>query len=96
MVTPTEHLKRQWADAAARVGIAIDPTFSNAQGRHGASFDGVAVTYAQVASRPALHAARTHAAPTLVILDEVHHGGDALSWGDAVRRRSSRRPGGWR
>ncbi|CAL8979752.1 hypothetical protein CELL_03293 [Cellulomonas sp. T2.31MG-18] len=85
VVTPTEHLKRQWADAAARVGIAIDPTFSNAQGRHGASFDGVAVTYAQVASRPALHAARTHAAPTLVILDEVHHGGDALSWGDAVR-----------
>ncbi|MDM7855918.1 DEAD/DEAH box helicase [Cellulomonas alba] len=85
VVAPTEHLKRQWADAAARVGIRLDPHFTNAQGRHGHGFDGVAVTYAQVASKPALHAARTAAAPTLVILDEVHHGGDALSWGDAVR-----------
>ncbi|MBC7289851.1 MAG: DEAD/DEAH box helicase [Actinotalea sp.] len=85
VVAPTEHLKRQWADAAARVGIHLDPNFRNAQGRHGAHFDGVAVTYAQVATKPALHAARTAAAPTLVILDEIHHGGDALSWGDAVR-----------
>jgi len=85
VVAPTEHLKKQWADAAARVGIRLDPQFTNAQGRHGAGFDGVAVTYAQVASKPALHAARTTAERTLVILDEVHHGGDALSWGDAVR-----------
>jgi superfamily II DNA or RNA helicase len=84
VVAPTEHLKHQWADAAARVGITLDPNFKNAQGRHGHGFDGVALTYAQVASKPALHAARTTAAPTLVILDEVHHGGDALSWGDAV------------
>ncbi|MBR7503214.1 ATP-dependent helicase, partial [Mycobacterium tuberculosis] len=28
---------------------------------------------------------RTAAGRTLVILDEVHHAGDALSWGDAVR-----------
>src|SRR5829696_4232060 len=85
VVAPTEHLKRQWADAAARVGIRLDPTFRNAQGRHGAHYDGVALTYAQVAMKPALHAARTAAAPTLVILDEVHHGGDALSWGDGIR-----------
>jgi len=85
VVAPTDHLKRQWADAAARVGIRLDPNFSNAQGRHGHGFDGVAVTYAQVANKPALHAARTTAARTLVILDEVHHGGDALSWGDGVR-----------
>lgn len=85
VVAPTEHLKHQWADAAARVGIKIDPNFRNAQGRHGHGFDGVALTYAQVAAKPALHAARTSAASTLVILDEVHHGGDALSWGDAVR-----------
>lgn len=85
VVAPTEHLKRQWADAAARVGVHLDPAFRNSQGRHGSHFDGVALTYAQVASKPALHAARTAAAPTLVILDEIHHGGDALSWGDAVR-----------
>ncbi|HEV6954473.1 MAG TPA: DEAD/DEAH box helicase [Promicromonospora sp.] len=85
VVAPTEHLKTQWADAAARVGIRIDPKFKNSQGRHGSHYDGVALTYAQVAAKPALHRARTEAARTLVILDEVHHGGDALSWGDAVR-----------
>ncbi|WP_242496250.1 DEAD/DEAH box helicase [Xylanimonas protaetiae] len=85
VVAPTEHLKHQWADAASRVGIRIDPSFKNAQGRHGTHYDGVALTYAQVAANPALHRARTEAARTLVILDEVHHGGDALSWGDAVR-----------
>ncbi|WP_425954652.1 DEAD/DEAH box helicase [Xylanimonas sp. McL0601] len=85
VVAPTEHLKHQWADAAARVGIRIDPSFKNSQGRHGTHYDGVALTYAQVAANAALHRARTEAARTLVILDEVHHGGDALSWGDAVR-----------
>jgi len=42
VVCPTEHLKRQWADAAQRVGIHLDPNFTNAQGAHGASFQGVA------------------------------------------------------
>lgn len=84
VVAPTEHLKRQWADAAARVGIQLDPVFRNNQATLAPGYDGVAVTYAQVASRPSLHRARTGAAPTLVVLDEVHHGGDALSWGDAV------------
>ena len=85
VVAPTEHLKTQWADAASRVGIRIDPRFTNAAGRHGPEYDGVAVTYAQVASKPLLHRARTQAARTLVILDEIHHGGDDLSWGDAIR-----------
>ncbi|KNC18636.1 hypothetical protein AC792_11025 [Arthrobacter sp. RIT-PI-e] len=85
VVAPTDHLKRQWADAAAKVGLAIDPNFKNADGRHGGAFIGVAVTYAQVASKPMLHRAKTEAARTLVILDEIHHGGDALSWGDGIR-----------
>jgi superfamily II DNA or RNA helicase len=45
---------------------------------------GYVTTYAQVAAKPALHAARTAAKRSLVILDEVHHAGDGLSWGDAV------------
>jgi superfamily II DNA or RNA helicase len=85
IVTPTEHLKHQWAQAAQRFGIAIDSKYSNAQGRAGADFNGVAVTYAQVAAHPALHRQRTENRRTLVIFDEVHHAGDALSWGDAVR-----------
>ena len=85
VVAPTEHLKVQWAEAAARVGISIDPKFSNSSARHSREYDGVALTYAQVASRPALHRTRTESVPTLVILDEIHHGGDNLSWGDAIR-----------
>jgi superfamily II DNA or RNA helicase len=85
IVTPTEHLKYQWAQAAARFGLAIDPSYRNAQGKAGADFQGVAVTYAQVAAHPALHRNRTENRRTLVIFDEIHHAGDALSWGDAVK-----------
>ena len=85
VVTPTEHLKHQWAQAAHRVGIALDPAYRNSQGRASADFTGVAVTYAQVAAHPALHQQRTLNRRTLVIFDEIHHAGDALSWGDAVR-----------
>ena len=48
-------------------------------------YHGVAVTYAQVASKPQVHRRRTEDTPTLVILDEIHHGGDARSWGDGIR-----------
>lgn len=85
VVAPTEHLKHQWADAAARVGIHLNPAFSNALAVQSGDYGGVALTYAQVASRPDLHRRRTEAARTLVILDEIHHGGDAKSWGDAIR-----------
>ncbi|WP_142120016.1 DEAD/DEAH box helicase [Rarobacter faecitabidus] len=85
VVAPTEHLKHQWAEAGGRVGIKLDANFRNSQGAHGAHFHGVAVTYAQVAANPELHRAKTEARRTLVILDEIHHAGDALSWGDGVR-----------
>ncbi|MEO6881883.1 MAG: DEAD/DEAH box helicase [Mycobacteriaceae bacterium] len=85
VVAPTEHLKHQWAAAAAAVGIALDARFSNSTGATSSDYAGVVLTYAQVASHPARHRARTDARRTLVILDEIHHGGDAKSWGDAVR-----------
>ena len=55
VVAPTEHLKHQWADAAARVGIALDSRFTNAAGQTSSDFHGVVVTYAQVAAHPARH-----------------------------------------
>ena len=85
VVAPTEHLKSQWALAAARQGIQLDPTFRNADGRTSADFAGPVLTYAQVAAHPMLHRSRTEARRTLVILDEIHHTGDARSWGDAAR-----------
>ena len=70
-----------------RAGSASPWTRGSAtrQGAVGGDYTGVAVTYAQVAAHPLLHRRRTEVRRTLVILDEVHHGGDALSWGDAVR-----------
>jgi len=85
VVAPTEHLKTQWADAAARVHIRLDPRFRNSHWAPARHYHGVVVTYAQVAAKAGLHRHLTEGARTLVILDEVHHGGDALSWGDAIR-----------
>lgn len=85
VVTPTEHLKHQWAQAAQALGIGLDPAYRNGQGRASADYTGVAVTYAQVAAHPALHRQRTEYRRTLVIFDEIHHAGDALSWGEAIR-----------
>jgi len=85
VVVPTEHLKTQWALAAARMGIALDPKFSNSAAHTSSEYHGVVVTYAQVASHSTRHRVRTENRRTLVVFDEIHHGGDAKSWGDAIR-----------
>jgi superfamily II DNA or RNA helicase len=84
VVCPTDHLRTQWADAAARAGLALDPNLTNADGPVRDGTHGYVTTYAQVAGKPAIHAARSRVKQTLVILDEIHHAGDGLSWGDAV------------
>ncbi|WBB59072.1 DEAD/DEAH box helicase [Streptomyces sp. WMMC500] len=81
VVAPTEHLKTQWAEAAARIGIRLDPEYS--AGPVGKNYHGVAVTYAGVGVRPMLHRNRCEQRKTLVILDEIHHAGDSRSWGEA-------------
>ena len=85
VVVPTEHLKVQWAQAAGRHGLALDPQFSNTNPQTSPEYHGAMVTYAQVASHPTLHRVRTEQRKTLVIFDEIHHGADAKTWGDAIR-----------
>jgi superfamily II DNA or RNA helicase len=84
IVAPTDHLRTQWAEAAERFGLMLDPTLSNSVGPVPADLHGYVTTYAQVAGKPSLHAARATSKRTLVIFDEIHHAGDGLSWGDAV------------
>lgn len=84
IVTPTEHLKTQWALAASGIGITLDPSLAG-QGVLGSDFQGFAVTYAGLAANPNAYRARIEHRATIVILDEVHHAADALSWGDAVQ-----------
>ncbi|WP_290343342.1 DEAD/DEAH box helicase [Corynebacterium auris] len=83
VVVPTEHLKHQWSDAAKRFGLSLDANFTNSSAVN-AAYDGIVVTYAQVGMHPFKHRAVASARRTLVILDEIHHAGDAKSWGDGV------------
>ncbi|MGH3745363.1 MAG: DEAD/DEAH box helicase [Mycobacteriales bacterium] len=84
VVAPTDHLRTQWAHAAHAAGIALDPSLTNAVGPVGPDFEGYVTTYAQVAGKPLLHRRRVEAKKTLVVLDEIHHTGDGLSWGAAA------------
>ncbi|WP_055586753.1 DEAD/DEAH box helicase [Peterkaempfera griseoplana] len=81
VVAPTEHLKKQWAEAAARIGIRLDPAYSS--GPLSRDYHGIVVTYAGVGVNPMLHRNRTEGRKTLVIMDEIHHAGDSKSWGEA-------------
>jgi superfamily II DNA or RNA helicase len=85
IVAPTDHLRTQWADAAARFGLFLDPTLRNSQEGIRQGTHGYVTTYAQVASAPLVHATRTRQGRTLVILDEIHHAADGQTWGDGLR-----------
>ncbi len=79
VVCPTTPLTRQWAAAAARMGLHLVPDASDL--RPPTDFSGVAVTYARAAASAARWA--TQCTPgTLVIADEAHHLGEELAWGE--------------
>lgn len=81
---PTEHLKVQWDDAAHSVGIRINREWSNGMGVLTNDFDGVVVTFAQIASNP--QAVRSLCrVRTFGIGDEIHHAGNKKSWGEGYR-----------
>jgi superfamily II DNA or RNA helicase len=83
VVVPTQHLKQQWAHAAERLGIHLDPEWSAGYGALPSDVHGVAVTYQQVAASPG--ALPPLVRGSMVVLDEIHHAGESRSWGDAVR-----------
>jgi superfamily II DNA or RNA helicase len=92
LVCPTTPLTRQWARAAARLGLHLVPDASEL--RPPRDFSGVAVTYARVAS-VADRWARKCGEGTLVIADEAHHLGEGSSPGaKASPGRSVRRDDG--
>ncbi len=82
IVAPTKHLKEQWADAAERFDLHLDPDWSPSDGVP-ADMHGVITTYQQVGSSP--EACTPLARNGFVILDEIHHAGEDRSWGDGVR-----------
>jgi superfamily II DNA or RNA helicase len=89
VLCPTTPLTRQWATAAAALGVQLQP---DAPGpRPPRDFDGVAVTYARVASDPEAWA-KGVTSDTLVVVDEAHHLGEELTWGTSFRRAFSAAP----
>jgi superfamily II DNA or RNA helicase len=89
VLCPTTPLTRQWALAAAAMGVHLVP---DAEGpRPPRDFQGVSVTYARVASDPRAWAAAMTPA-TLVVADEAHHLGEDLAWGNGFRQAFSAAP----
>jgi superfamily II DNA or RNA helicase len=89
VLCPTTPLTRQWAAAAAIVGVQLQPDAAGPNPPR--DFDGVAVTYARVASDPGAWAARM-SRDTLVVVDEAHHLGEDLTWGASFRRAFASAP----
>ncbi len=83
IVVPTQHLKHQWAHAADRLDIHLDPEWTIGYGGLPSDVHGVVVTYQQVAGAPEVFRQLTRGA--FVVLDEVHHAGESRAWGDGVR-----------
>src|SRR6185437_7720122 len=81
----TAHLRKQWAEAAADVGLTLDRQITNKATAIASGVDGAVITFSMAASAPLVWRHITEQAPTLVILDEVHHCGDKRQWGPAIR-----------
>ncbi|HEX3909760.1 MAG TPA: DEAD/DEAH box helicase family protein [Solirubrobacteraceae bacterium] len=83
VLCPTTPLTRQWAAAAAALGVQLQPDAPGPVPPR--DFHGVAVTYARVAGDPRAWAAKV-GGDTLVVVDEAHHLGEDLAWGNGFRQ----------
>jgi superfamily II DNA or RNA helicase len=83
VVVPTSHLRIQWARSAAQVGIQLDAALGGKRNSITSDFHGAVVTYQQISAEPRLFAGIAHSA--VVVLDEVHHAGDGLAWGESIK-----------
>jgi superfamily II DNA or RNA helicase len=84
VVVPSDHLRSQLALTYAGVGIQLDPYFSNADGMYARDLVGAVVTIHQVALDPHLFRRIASRRRLLVVVDEAHHAGDNLRWGQAI------------
>ena len=96
IVAPTEHLKLQWAGAAARAGMPIDPTYAAGKGKTSQEYVGIAVTYAGVATNPLCDADPHRAVSRPWSSSTRCTTPGTRSRGGASARRSSPPPAGWR
>lgn len=88
VVTPSDNLKKQWAeDAAFFAGLDLDPNFTNGQGIETTDYHGIVITYAMLGQdKKSVHLQNAFNKRTFVIFDEIHHAGESLTWGDAIKK----------
>ncbi len=80
LVGPSTHICQQWLRELAAWGIHLDPENT----REAADCAGRIVTYQRLGMDPEAFRLRD-GRRTLVVLDEIHHAGDARTWGDGLR-----------
>jgi len=85
IVVPTDNLRTQWQDAAKTIGMELQTKEFGTNFKDG--YQGGVTTYSYVAmnSNSGLLRKLCAVAPTMVIFDEVHHCGDDLTFGKAVK-----------
>jgi superfamily II DNA or RNA helicase len=82
VVCPTSSLLRQWAKSANKHGVNLDPKWKS--GGIKSHYDGICLTYAKVITSTEILNFICNQAKTLIILDEIHHAAEDLSWGDSI------------
>lgn len=82
VVVPTDNLREQWREEAAKFGIELQTKEFGTNFKHG--FQGGVATYSLVASQPLVFRKLCSVAPTMVIFDEIHHCGEDASFGRGV------------
>ena len=80
LVGPSTHICQQWLRELAAWGIHLDPENT----REAGDCLGRIMSYQRLGMDPEAFRLRDRRR-TLVILDEIHHAGDARSWGDGLR-----------
>lgn len=83
VVVPTSHLRIQWSRAAKRIGLELDSALTKARQFNKKDFHGAVFTYQQIGLEPNI--LKRLASNAVIVLDEIHHAGDGLTWGQALR-----------
>lgn len=83
VVVPTDNLREQWREEAARMGLDLQTKEFGTSFKHG--FQGGVATYSLVASQSLVFRKLCSTAPTMVIFDEIHHCGDDASFGRGIK-----------
>lgn len=90
VVSPSATLREDWADEMSRFGIELDPECGGHKERT-SEFIGKSTTYQTLMKVDGRNGGAEverilqSQNKTLAIIDEVHHAGDSLSWGDGLK-----------